>query len=95
MEKYCNDAIIGNKNLIASYTKNGELLRMYYPTTDFRQYFEFFHTGVKINDSRLIYLHNDINNIYEQYYTEETNILNTDITNTYFNLRIVQTDFVP
>ena len=95
MEKYCNDAIIGNKNLIASYTKNGELLRMYYPTTDFRQYFDFFHTGVKINDSRLIYLHNDINNIYEQYYTEETNILNTDITNTYFNLRIVQTDFVP
>ena len=49
--------------------------------------------GVKINDSGIIYLHEDINNQYNQYYTEDTNILHTEITNTYFNLKVLQTDF--
>lgn len=39
-------------------------------------------------------MHEDINNQYNQYYTEDTNILNTEIINTYFNLKIKQTDFV-
>ena len=50
--------------------------------------------GVKVNDSAMIYLHSDINNTYKQYYTENTNILNTEILNTYFNLKVLQTDFV-
>ena len=94
MEKYYNDAIIGNKEITASYTKKGELLRVFYPNTDYRQFVDYFHTGVKINDSNMIYLHDDINNTYIQYYDTDTNILNTEITNTYFNLKIVQTDFV-
>ena len=91
--KYLNEAIIGNKNMIATYTSKGELLRMYFPTKDSRQYINFFHTGVKINSSDLIYLHDDINNTYLQYYDTDTNILNTEVTNTYFNLKIVQTDY--
>ena len=94
MEKYYNDAIIGNTNIVASYTKQGELLRMYYPNRDYKQIIDFFHTGLKINDSAVVYLHQDINNMYNQYYEEETNILNTEIFNTYFNLKIVQTDYV-
>ena len=74
MEKYYNDAIIGNKEITASYTKKGELLRVFYPNTDYRQFVHYFHTGVKINDSNMIYLHDDINNQYEQYFTENTNI---------------------
>ena len=93
--KYFNDAIIGNGNIVASFTKTGELLRFFYPNTDFRQFIDFLHTGVQINDSNLIYLHNDVNNEYKQYYTENTNILNTEIVNTYFNLRVLQTDFMP
>ena len=93
MEKYYNDAIIGNKEITASYTKKGELLRVFYPNTDYRQFVDYFHTGVKINDSNMIYLHDDINNQYEQYFTENTNILNTNILNTYFELNILQTDF--
>ena len=93
MEKYYNDAIIGNKEITASYTKKGELLRVFYPNTDYRQFVDFFHTGVKINDSNMIYLHDDINNKYEQFFTEDTNILNTNILNTYFELNILQTDF--
>lgn len=92
--KYYNEAIIGNKNIVASFSKKGEMLRLFYPTRDYRQFIECMHTGVKINDSMIIYLHEDINNEYEQYYTENTNILNTKIKNTYFNLSILQTDFV-
>ena len=94
MEKYYNDAIIGNKEITASYSKKGELLRVFYPNTDYRQFVDFFHTGVKINDSNMIYLHNDINNQYEQFFTEDTNILNTNILNTYFELNILLKDFV-
>ena len=93
-EKYLNEAIIGNKNMIATLTSKGELQRLYFPNKDNRQYINFFHTGVKINESDVIYLHDDINNVYKQYYETDTNILNTEITNTYFNLKMVQTDYV-
>lgn len=94
MKKYYNEAIIGNKNIVASFSKKGEMLRLFYPTRDYRQFIETMHTGVKVNDSNIIYLHEDINNEYEQYYTQNTNIINTKIKNTYFNLSILQTDFV-
>ena len=92
--KYLNEAIIGNKNIIATFTEKGEIQRMYFPNRDNKQYLNFFYTGVKVNNSDLIYLHDDINNVYKQYYDTDTNILNTEITNTYFNLKIVQTDYV-
>ena len=78
--KYFNDAFVGNGRVTASFSKTGELLRLYYPTIDYKQFFEEFYLGVKINDSALIYLHNDINNSYEQEYLENTNILRTDET---------------
>lgn len=92
--KYYNDAIIGNDNMTISFSKTGELLRLFHKSPDYKQFFETFHTGIKVNDSAIIYLHEDINNIYEQRYEEDTNVLVTDITNTYFNLKIKQTDFV-
>ncbi len=95
MEKYLNEAIIGNKSLLATFTLKGELQRLYSPNRDIRQFIDFNHVGVKINDSGIIYLHEDINNVYKQYYDVDTNILNTEVTNTYFNLKLLQTDFVP
>ena len=92
--KYFNDAVIGNNNMLASYSKEGELLRLYYPNRDNKQFIDFFETGVKVNDSSLIYLANDVNNIYKQKYIDNTNILTTEIKNTYFNLKVIQTDFV-
>lgn len=91
--KYLNEAIIGNKKMLATFTTKGEMQRIYFPNKDNRQYINYFHTGIKINDSDLIYLHDDINNIYKQYYDTDTNILNTEITNTYFNIKILQTDY--
>ncbi len=92
--KYLNEAIIGNDDIVISFSKKGELLRLFYPTRDCRQFVDTFYTGVKVNDSNNIYLHDDINNIYDQYYSENTNVLNTRIENTYFKLDILQTDFV-
>ncbi|CDB32286.1 glycoside hydrolase 15-related protein [Clostridium sp. CAG:575] len=80
--------------MIATFTQKGELQRLYFPSKDNKQYINFFHTGIKINESDLIYLHDDINNIYKQYYDTDTNILNTEITNTYFNMKILQTDYM-
>ncbi len=93
MKKYYNDGFIGNENITATLSKYGELLRLYYPLPDYRQYLDFFKVGIKINDSNLIYLHDDVNNNYEQYYTEGTNVLNTEILNTYFKVSVKQTDF--
>lgn len=93
--KYFNDGLVGNKKIKASFTKTGELIRLFYGSADYKQFLDFYHTGVKINDSGLIYLHNDINNIYSQEYIKDTNVLQTEIFNTYFSLRILQTDFVP
>ena len=94
MEKYLNEGIIGNKNMLVTFSGKGEMLRLSYPNRDNRQYLKYFRTGMKINDSNLINLHEDINNNYLQYYDTDTNILNTEITNTYFNLKVLQTDFV-
>lgn len=88
-----NDGIIGNGKILAGYTNHGELIRMTYPSIDYKQSINFFHVGVKINDSAIIYLHDDINNYYNQKYIEKTNILETKVTNSYFNLEVKQTDF--
>lgn len=93
--KYFNDAVIGNKQLVASYSKKGELLRLFYSSPDYKQFIDYLYAGLKINDSALIKLHDDINNTYNQEYIEDTNILKTQIKNTYFNLKVEQLDFVP
>lgn len=93
-KKYLNEAVIGNKNIVASFNKKGEMLRLFYPTRDYRQFVDTMTVGVKVNDSSFINLYDDINNIYEQQYSENTNVLNTQIENTYFNLQVFQTDFV-
>lgn len=92
--KYFNDAVIGNSNMLATFNSKGELLRLSYPTRDNKQFIDFFETGIKVNDSSLIYLGEDVNNEYKQKYIEDTNVLTTEIKNTYFNLKVVQTDFI-
>ena len=74
-KKYLNEGIIGNEKIVASFSSKGEMLRLYYPNRDYMQFIDKMYTGLKINDSNLIYLHDDINNKYEQYYTPNTNVL--------------------
>ena len=93
--KYFNDGIVGNKKIKVSFTKTGEMIRMFYGAADYKQFIEFYHTGIKINNSALIYLHNDLNNSFSQEYIKDTNVLQTHIYNSYYKVRITQTDFVP
>ena len=72
--KYLNEGLVGNKYLKASFTSKGELLRLLYGAADYKQFIDKFHTGIKVNDSALIYLHDDINNSYSQEYIENTNL---------------------
>ena len=92
--KYFNDAIVGNSRLTVSFSKTGEILRLFYPSVDYMQFFEEYNVGVRVNDV-IFNLNRDLNNTYEQSYLAGTNILETKIKNSYFNLLITQTDFVP
>lgn len=92
MDKFFNRAIIGNKNIVASFSERGELIRYCYPVIDGRQFIDHFHVGLKINDSNLIYLHDDTNNVYSQKYIKNTNVLVSEIENSYFKIKIEQMD---
>ena len=39
--KYLNEAIIGNKKMIATFTSKGEMQRVYFPSKDNKQYITF------------------------------------------------------
>ena len=79
--------LFGNENITATFSRSGELLRLFYPMADFKQFINWMKISVKINNS--------FNNTYMQRYVDNTNVLQTEIFNTYFSLRVLQTDFVP
>ena len=39
-EKYFNDAVVGNNKLKASFTQNGEMIRLLYGAADYKQFLE-------------------------------------------------------
>ena len=62
--------------------KDGQII-VTSPVQTSKEFVDTFQEGIKVNDSAFIDLHEDVNNEYKQYYTENTNILNTEIRNTY------------
>lgn len=92
--KYFNDAILGNGKILVSFSKFGELLRFYYPNIDFKQHIDEFKVGFVSDLSPTVWLDEDINNEYNQYFEENTNILNTEVYNSYFKIIVEQKDFV-
>ena len=93
--KYYNDGIIGNQKVTVSFTEKGELLRLFFDSVDYKQLIDTYHIAIKVNDSAGIYLHDDVNNIYHQEYVKDTNILKTEVINTYFNVGVTEYAFVP
>ena len=93
--KYFNEGIIGNQKVTASFTSKGEMLRLFFDSVDYKQLIDTYHIAIKVNDSASIYLHDDVNNIYHQEYVKDTNILKTEIINTYFNVGVTEYTFVP
>ena len=93
--KYFNEGIIGNQKVTASFTSKGEMLRLFFDSVDYKQLIDTYHIAIKVNDSGAIYLHDDVNNIYHQEYVKDTNILKTEVINTYFNVGVTEFTFVP
>ena len=93
--KYYNDGIVGNQKLTASFTKTGELLRLFFDSVDYKQFIDTYHMGIRVNDNATVYLHDDVNNIYNQEYVKDTNILKTEVINTYFNVGVTEYSYVP
>ena len=91
--KYFNDAILGNDEIVLSLNKKGKLLRLFYPSPDFRQFFKDIDVLFRINDNEIYDVNDDFTSVYKQYYIENTNIVKTEITNSKYNLKIIQTDF--
>ena len=87
--KYYNDGIVGNQKVTAAFTKNGELLRLFFDSVDYKQFIDTYHIAIKVNDSAAIYLHDDVNNMYSQEYVKDTNILKTEVMNTYLNVCVI------
>ena len=64
MNKYFNDSVVGNKKIKATFSKTGEMIRLLYAAADYKQFLEEFYSGLKVDDSQIIYLHKDVNNTY-------------------------------
>ena len=92
MEKYINDAIIGNSNIIVGLNKKGDILRFYAPEIDYMQHINEHKVGLVVNINCVQWF-NDTNIFkHEQYYEENANIVYTKIYND--NICIMQRDFV-
>ena len=92
MEKYINDAIIGNSSIIVGLNQKGDILRFYAPEIDYMQHIDEHKVGLIVNSNSVQWF-NDTNIFkHEQYYEENANIVYTKIYND--NICIMQRDFV-
>lgn len=93
MDKYINEAFIGNDNVRVTFNKMGKVLRILYPNPDHKQFINYIDFALKIN-GYILYL-NDGSNKYKQKYIEKTNILHTEIINEEKEIKIDVIDFCP
>lgn len=91
MEKYVNDAIIGNSTVLASLNNKGELLRYFAPNIDYMQHIAKHQVGIIINNKYVNLADNEVFK-HNQYYEKNTNILYTKIYNE--NIEILQRDYI-
>lgn len=93
MDKYINEAFIGNGKVRVTFDERGKILRIIFPSPDHKQFVNYLDFALKIN-GEILYL-NDGSNSYNQMYVEKTNILITEIRNDRFGVKITLTDFCP
>lgn len=95
MKPYFNDAIVGNSRMLGCLSKNGELIRLFWPNIDFIQHIDRFFVGILIPAiSRDTYWLHSESWIHSQKYIDDSNVLITVSENTGLGFRIKQTDFV-
>lgn len=87
MNKYFNNAIVGNSSVLGCITNKGELIRLYYPNIDYFQNIDMYNYGV-ILDGKIRWLSDA--NLIAQYY--DTNILYTELEME--GIKVIQKDYV-
>ncbi|MFZ5648013.1 MAG: glycoside hydrolase family 15 protein [Bacillota bacterium] len=85
--------IVGNGKMLCSIRENGELHRLFWPNIDFGQHMGILKIGLQTQGEPVWWL-DEGENLYRQFYLEDTNILVTVITNTRNNIEINQADLV-
>lgn len=87
MNKYFNNAIVGNSSMLGCITDRGELIRLYYPNIDYFQNIDMYNQGI-IVDGKVKWLSDA--NLISQYY--DTNILYTELE--IENIKVIQKDYM-
>lgn len=87
MNKYFNNAIVGNSSVLGCITNRGELIRLYYPNIDYFQNIDMYNYGIII-DNKVRWLSDA--NLIAQYY--DTNILYTELEME--DVKVIQKDYV-
>ena len=92
---YFNDALVGNSKMLGCLTKNGELIRLFWPNIDYSQHVDMLHIGIlmPLMSKNTYWLHDDMWE-HNQEYIEKTNVIVTISQNTSLGFRIKQTDFI-
>ena len=93
MNKYINEAFIGNEKVRVTFDDHGKVLRILYPDPDHKQFINYVDFALKIN-GHILYLNDGVNK-YAQKYIDKTNILCTEIINEEKEIQVNILDFCP
>lgn len=93
MNKYINEAFIGNEKVRVTFDDHGKVLRILYPDPDHKQFINYVDFALKIN-GHILYLNDGVNK-YVQKYIDKTNILCTEIINEEKEIQVNILDFCP
>ncbi|MFC4768364.1 glycoside hydrolase family 15 protein [Effusibacillus consociatus] len=89
---YLVDSIIGNGRILASLTKNGELVRAFWPTIDYAQHVNQTLAGIRVNGGPIIWI-SGVDFTHEQNYLPDTNIVVTRSIGRNVPVEVVGTDY--
>lgn len=92
---YLNNAIVGNGRVTVGLDEMGRILRMYYPSPDYKNILKELEVAFKIGEEYIHVCGTDYDTIYNQKYVENTSILKTEMYISGQKVKIVQTDFAP
>ncbi|MGE4283757.1 MAG: glycoside hydrolase family 15 protein [Clostridia bacterium] len=95
MKTYFNDAVIGNSRVLGCITRDGELVRLFWPNIDYPQHIESFQIGIYApgSENSTRWLQGSEWEHYQRYIAD-TNILETIYTSRELGFEISCKDFV-
>lgn len=92
---FFNDAVIGNSSMLGCLTRNGELVRLFWPNIDYPQHIDAFNAGIFFVGREDSPIRLDSESLpHEQRYIPDTNIVETLLRLPERGLKVIQHDYV-